>query len=131
MHVLWTEPLQALVEWSWLRTFLSADLNGLTHIEQFVLVLYFLNCSRVSRFIGILLTRCCVQMVDAARTWSKNLSVASSTIFSWGGSKYAHHLISCRLSSYMVHDAGIGWRQDFDGDSSHESCLHNTRSKSL
>ena len=71
------------------RHFLSVDLNGLMQIEQFVVLLYFLHCYWVSHFIGILLVRCGLQMVTAARTWSKNFSVVSSPVFNWGGSKQA------------------------------------------
>ena len=66
--------------------------------------LFLASCS-----IGILLARCCLQMVAVARTWSKNFSSASSPIFTWGGSKYCplQHLRRC--SSHMACDAGIGW----------------------
>ena len=48
--------------------FLSAELNGLAQIEQFVALLYSLHCYKVCRFTGFLLTKCCLQMVTAART---------------------------------------------------------------
>ena len=46
-----------------------------------VALLYSLHCSWVSRFIGILLVSCCLQMVSVAKTWSKNFSAASSRIY--------------------------------------------------
>ena len=49
--------------------------------------LYSLLCSRDSCFIRVLLTRCCLQTVVVARTWSKQFSAASSVIFTWGVSK--------------------------------------------
>ena len=68
--------------------FLSAGLNGLVQIEQLVALLYSLHCSLVSHFIGILLARCCLQMVAVARTQLKNFSAVSSPMFTWGGSKH-------------------------------------------
>ena len=65
---------------SWLQTFLSADLNGLKQIEQLMVLLYSLHCSLVSRFIGILLARCCLQMVAVAKTWPKPFSGVFSYI---------------------------------------------------
>ena len=65
-------PLYSPVKWLWSQTFLSADLNPLLQIEQFVLFLYSFYCSRVSRFMGILLARFGLQMVAAARAWSES-----------------------------------------------------------
>ena len=60
-------------------------------------------------FHRILLVTCCLQMVAAARTWSKNL-VQCHPLYSLEivGS-IVHHFISRRCSSQMVRDAGIGW----------------------
>ena len=68
--------------------FLSADLNGLAQTEQFVALLHSFHCSRVSRFMGILLASCCLKIFATARTWFENFSVVSSPIFTWGASKY-------------------------------------------
>ena len=67
---------------------LIIDKNGLVQIEQLVELLYSLHCSWVSRFMGILLARCCLQIVAAARTQSKNFSAVPSPIFTSGGSQY-------------------------------------------
>ena len=40
----------------------------------------------------ILLIRCCLQMIAATKTCSKNFSAASSPIFTWGSSKYCPSL---------------------------------------
>ena len=89
--------------------FLSADLNGLVQIEQLVALFYSHHCYWVSRFIGILLVRRCLQMAAVATIWSKNFSAASSVIFTWVVEIIVHHCISHRCSSYMVCDSGIGW----------------------
>ena len=54
--------------------FLSIDLNGLAQIEQLVAFLYSFNCSWLNRFIGILLARCCLQMVAATKLFSSVIS---------------------------------------------------------
>ena len=67
------------------------------------------HCSWVNCFMGILLAKCCLQMVATARPGPKifqqphhpySLGVVQSIV---------HHCISCRCSSHMVDDAGIGW----------------------
>ena len=107
--MLWAWRLYSPVRCSWSRILLSADLNGLAQIHQFMKLLYSFHFSRVSRFIGALLARCSLHMVAEARTGSKNFSAVSSPIFIRDGSKYCHHYISCRCSSHVVLDAGIGW----------------------
>ena len=106
MHALWAEHLYSPVKWSWLWTFLSVDLNGLVQIGKFVALLHSLHCSWVSRFIAILLARCCLQMVAVAKTQSQNFSVASSLILTWVVQSIPHHCTSYRCSSHMVCDSG-------------------------
>ena len=115
---------------SWLGLFLSVDLNSLAQIKQLVTLLYSLQCSWVSRFIGILLARCCLQMVAATKICSKNFSGGSSPIFTWGGSK------DCPSLHFMQMQLPHGiccWYwvvKDFDDDDSHQSSLRRTLSKS-
>ena len=110
LHALWAGPLYSPVKWSCSWTFLSVDMNGLVQIEQLVALLYSLNCSWVSCFIGILLAMCCLQIAAAARTWSKNFSTVTYPLYSlevvWS---IVHHCISCRCSFHMVCVAGIRW----------------------
>ena len=95
-HFLWISvviQVACIVSWTFIFTcqmivvadFFIIDLNGLAQMEQLVALLYSLHCSWVSRFVGILLVKCCLQMVAGARSWSKNFSAASSSIFTWGG----------------------------------------------
>ena len=123
-------PLYSPVKCSWLQTFLSVDLNGLVQIEQLVALVYSLHWSWVSRFIGKLLAKCCLQMVAAAQSCSKNFSATSSPIFTWGGSKYYSSLHFMWMQ--LPHSTWCWYwvMRDFDGNGSHESCLGKTLLKS-
>ena len=110
--------------------FLSVDLNGLVQIGQLVALLYSLHCPWVSRFIELLLARCCLQIVATAKTCSKNFSAASSPIFTWGGAKFC---LSLHFMQMQLPHGMCCWYwvvKEFDDDDSHESCLGKTLSKS-
>ena len=130
LHALRAGPLYSTVKWSWSRTFLSTDLTSLAQTEQFVALLYSLHCSRISRFMGILLVWCYLQMVAAARTWSKNFLAASFTTFTCSGSKYFPPLNFTQMQLPHGMWCWYSAMKDFDDDGSHESCLHNTLSNS-
>ena len=54
---------------------------------------------------GILWVRCCLRMVAAGRTWSKNFSLASSSIFTWGCfivSSIAEFLVDAAPTWYVM-----------------------------
>ena len=89
--------------------FLSADLNDLAQTEQFVALLHSFHCSRVSRFMGILLASCCLKIFATARTWFENFSVASSPYSLGAPQSIVRKCIPCRCSSHLVHDVSIGW----------------------
>ena len=132
LHALWAGPLYSPLKWSWMQTFLSSDMNGLAQIEQLVALLYSLHCSWISHFIEILLTRCCLQMVAAAKTWSKNFLVASSPIFTWGGSKYRPSLDFTKMQLPHRTCCWYWFVKDFDDMMAHTSlvyieCFQNLR----
>ena len=112
------------VKWSWSLTFLFADLNYLMQIEKFMVFLYSFHCSRVKRFMKILLAGCCLQ-IAATRTWSKNFP-----IFTWSGSKYFPSLHFTQMQ--FPHGTWFWYCvvKYFDDDGSHELCLHNMLLKS-
>ena len=89
--------------------FLSTDLNSLVQIEQFIVLLYFLYCSRISRFMVIILTRCCLYMVAAARTWSKNYSGRHPSYLLEVVQSIVHHYIWRRCSFHRLRDVSIEW----------------------
>ena len=89
--------------------FFSADMNGLVQIKQLVALLYSLHCSWVRRFIGILLVRCCLHMIAAAKTWSKNFSAGHPLYWLGVLQSIVHHYISHRCTFHMVRVVGIGW----------------------
>ena len=121
-HILWINAViqvTCIVSWTSLFTcqmivftyFLSAGLNGLAQIKQFVALLYSLGYSWVSRFIGTLLAKCFLEMVAVANIWY------IQKFFHWRHPLYllgvlqciVHHCLSRRCSFHMVRDAGIGW----------------------
>ena len=71
LHVSWAGPLYSYVKLLWLWTFLSAGLNDLVQIKQFVALLYSLNRYWVNHFIGILLGRCCLWLGLGAKTFQR------------------------------------------------------------
>ena len=81
--------------------FLTADLNPLVQIEQFVLFLYSFYCSRVSHFMGILLARCGIQMVAAARAWSES--------FQWSHPPYSFGVVQSITNAAFHVDAVPTW----------------------
>ena len=87
-HILWINAViqvTCIVSWTSLFTcqmivftyFLSAGLNGLAQIKQFVALLYSLGYSWVSRFIGTLLAKCFLEMVAVAKIWYKNFFIGA------------------------------------------------------
>ena len=69
-------------------------------------------------------------MVATAKTWSKNFSVVSFPILLGVLQSIAYHCISCRCSSHMVRDAGIGWWRILMTMAHTKSCLRKTLLKS-
>ena len=87
-HIFWTNAViqvACIVSWTSLFTcqmivftyFLSASLNGLAQIKQFVTLLYSLGYSWVSRFIGTLLAKCFLEMVAVTKIWYKKLFIGA------------------------------------------------------
>ena len=105
-------------------------LNGLAQIKQLVALLYSLHCSWVSHFIGVLLARCCLQMVATAKISPKTLQRRHPLYLLRVVQSIGHHCISRRCSSHMVRDAGIGWWRILMTMAHTKSCLRKTLLKS-